>query len=1001
MGGQDAIRGFEYQFLRTLEFAFAAMTDPSSPATGIYVESPPAAEPGEDSEAVDFAVYRDAECLIRAQVKTSSATQLTASTAMSILLRLITGPADSYLLLATRPATGEFGRLRTVMKDEKLAEQQFKEALTDLARRSKPVTDALAGLSDDGWTRLRRCRVVTDDRVVPDIRHQMRERVRSLRRQYSTGPQGWDAAGLLLGHLLWDVLSTAASSDDPLIPLDAIRGGLAMDNAALAAAVAGRPWAVNVGNPPRLTDVARPDLIDQIADVLAIPNATPQVPVCVLHGLSGIGKTSLAMAWAIDRSDDYTVVFWIDASTAESIDASFRGVDRWLTSNVDPAPVEEQLFDRIHAGLTRITTPWLLVFDNVPEARQIKRWLPRTGLGHAVVTTTDPSSWHGAFLSTIAVPAMTESQAVTLLERRLEATVDPATAEPRLRSFADHLLRWPLALELASAYLVDTREGIAGVAGYERLIQRALDDEDSIPPDYPRTLVGAVLLALRRMEQRGHASSAADIARKALRFAAFLQPRQIPFHLLMACVMIEPGEDLREELNPLAAYDGDDPPPGEILREMLRGSLVAVDLPIFGGASPQETVRSLDYSITSNEIVQEVIRRDIAREQLVEPVVTHAGYFAQRWLQQLIDWKRHDLAMAFAGHCVYLARAALRHGISNYATALLWGNTSSILGFTENWQQAEIYLRAELDYLRTTSDRPSSTMVVGTYAQLAVTLIRRADRVADVVDEVCDLLDEVVAWHVREARSDHAGVEGATFNAYQVAYQLGHDLPGHQRVNELATRLLALVKDDDSVDADTSVAMVVHELGERLRTENDYEQLANEIDLRLEDRQYAFHRATMLRFLTEAQLHLKRYDEAVTSVRRLRRYVEADALSYLDVETLLTNVAYLCLSFLARAADGAVEVLTETAALTQEYQARGNQLRPGDQAQLEVVRAYLAMHGADFAAMLDSLNRVDRGALESADVARRRGVPDVYWLLIRWAETLPNNVARMMDRTHE
>src|SRR5689334_4883397 len=99
-----------------------------------------------------------------------------------------------------------------------------------------------------------------------------------------------------------------------------------MDDDALAAAVAGRAWAVHVNTPPRLTDISRPDLLARIAGVLTVPNPIPQVPVCVLHGLSGIGKTSLSAGWAADRGDDYPVVFWIDATTAGSVESSFHAV---------------------------------------------------------------------------------------------------------------------------------------------------------------------------------------------------------------------------------------------------------------------------------------------------------------------------------------------------------------------------------------------------------------------------------------------------------------------------------------------------------------------------------------------------------------------------------------------------------------------------------------------------------------------------------------------------
>ncbi len=698
------------------------------------------------------------------------------------------------------------------------------------------------------------------------------------------------------------------------------------------------------------------------------------------------------------------MIFWIDSATAESIDGSFRNVDRWIQANVQPQPVEQRLHARIQAGLARITVPWLIVFDNAPDSRHIKRWLPSAGVGHGIVTTTDPSSWNGAHIFfKLEVPTMTESQAITLLLRRMRMGLESMPPKAQVIKLADHLLRWPLALELASAYLVDTHEGLAGMADYERLVRRALDDDDSIPPGYPSTLVGAVLLAMRRMERRGETDDAASVARMALRFAAFMQPRHIPFHLLMANVFVHPEEDVREVAHSFAAYSGADPPAGEILREMLRGSLVAIDAPIFGGVDERVTVQSFDFSVGMNEIVQEVIRNDVSRENAVAFVVTQAGYHSQRWLQHLIDADRHDLALVFfKGHCVYLARAALRHDISNYATALLWGNAATALGLAEEWREAEVYLRAELAYLRSTNDRLSPTMAVGTYAQLALAIMRQAARAIDIVDEVCDLLDEVVAWHARATPADGASARTPTFGAFQVAYNLGVDLPDHRRVKDLAGVLLALVSRDDSADPKASVAMDVHSLGERLRANDNLNQLITDIELRLQDSAYMLHWTTLRRFSVEARMYKNQYGAAAAIVRDMSRYAALETFQYSDVETLLSNVAHHCLSFAAEGSADALEVLVETCNLAERYLAGGRALRPGDQARLDIVRAYLALYQTDFfLAMIERLEGVNRRDVEAIESGRKVGVADVHWLMCRWVETLPEPVARAVGRSRD
>src|SRR5262249_37641360 len=136
-------------------------------------------------------------------------------------------------------------------------------------------------------------------------------------------------------------------------------------------------------------------------------------------------------------------------------------------------------------------------------------------------------------------------------------------------------------------------------------------------------------------------------------------------------------------------------------------------------------------------------------------------------------------------------------------------------------------------------------MAVATYAQLAVVITRRAVRPSNVVDEVCDLLDEVIAWHSQAVQTDERGAAGPTFNAYQVAHELAHDLPNHSRIDELTRRLRDLVSVDAAPDARASVAADILRLGEILRNGDDLDSLVADLDARLNDPSYAYHHVTL------------------------------------------------------------------------------------------------------------------------------------------------------------
>ena len=54
--------------------------------------------------------------------------------------------------------------------------------------------------------------------------------------------------------------------------------------------------------------------------------------VIVLHGLGGIGKTQLAIHYAYTHQKDYTSVWWVNASTIQTLSQGFLGIAQQLLS---------------------------------------------------------------------------------------------------------------------------------------------------------------------------------------------------------------------------------------------------------------------------------------------------------------------------------------------------------------------------------------------------------------------------------------------------------------------------------------------------------------------------------------------------------------------------------------------------------------------------------------------------------------------------------------------
>lgn len=106
--------------------------------------------------------------------------------------------------------------------------------------------------------------------------------------------------------------------------------------------------------------------------------------IVVICGLGGSGKTQFARKFAQDLRSQYWGVFWIDASSEESIDGAF-------SSLALEAGKGGTSLSGVH-WLSRSILPWLLIVDNADDPKiDLPKYLPSTGSGHILITTRNPS----------------------------------------------------------------------------------------------------------------------------------------------------------------------------------------------------------------------------------------------------------------------------------------------------------------------------------------------------------------------------------------------------------------------------------------------------------------------------------------------------------------------------------------------------------------------------------------------------------------------------------
>jgi hypothetical protein len=199
----------------------------------------------------------------------------------------------------------------------------------------------------------------------------------------------------------------------------------------------------------------------ELARLNEVFEATGGVVVQAVHGLGGIGKSTLAARWAAEHTDVFNPVWWINAETTAELDAGLADLAIALQPALRDVLSREALRERAVQWLAA-HEGWLLVLDNVSSPTDVKALLARATGGRFLITTRRATGWHG-----IAEPLsldVLELAAVTELFARIQGGA-AADAEELCRELGC----LPLAVEQAAAYCAE-----AGIAAgeYAELLAR-------------------------------------------------------------------------------------------------------------------------------------------------------------------------------------------------------------------------------------------------------------------------------------------------------------------------------------------------------------------------------------------------------------------------------------------------------------------------------------------------------------------------------------------------
>jgi hypothetical protein len=313
---------------------------------------------------------------------------------------------------------------------------------------------------------------------------------------------------------LQDILCLVKRRTGALKPPAAIRGQtwpMPFPGALKPSAITPAPPVAFPGGPRALSNIpihvpryflGRDDDLAAIEKALASNNG--RAAITALHGLRGVGKTTLAAAFAERHRDRYRATWWIRAETESTMRADLVGFGvrmDWIAADAQEEPALKIVMDRMRDDGDGI----LLIYDNANSAKEFEKSAPRFGAAHIIVTSDAPD-WRDLATPVEIEVWPSEIGADFLIERTGRGDERPAAV-----TLSDALGGLPLAHEQAAAYC--ERLGIPLSVYASKLAaepERYLADERAAPRAVSRWINGRENVRTRHQRGREASRRAAD-----------------------------------------------------------------------------------------------------------------------------------------------------------------------------------------------------------------------------------------------------------------------------------------------------------------------------------------------------------------------------------------------------------------------------------------------------------------------------------------------------------
>ncbi len=278
---------------------------------------------------------------------------------------------------------------------------------------------------------------------------------------------------------------------------------------------------------------------EQILASLHTSFAAVQTPIA-LCGLSGIGKTQVALEYAYRHYHEYHVVLWVNATSQDTLNSDILSIATLLDLPEKTERDQEVIISAVKRWLKDDDHhPWLLILDNVENSSLIRDFTPLADRNHILITTQSQAL--DLMVQFIELGQMTPGDGSLLLLRRAKiiapaSTSDSTTASDltKAEEVSQLMGGLPLALDQAGAYIEETACGLSDYIDLYNIQHTILlkrrggffpDDLDLVV--HSESVDTTLSLSFEKVEK------AYPLAAEVLRLCAFLRPDVIPEEIII------------------------------------------------------------------------------------------------------------------------------------------------------------------------------------------------------------------------------------------------------------------------------------------------------------------------------------------------------------------------------------------------------------------------------------------------------------------------------------